>query len=164
VRGLAGTEEAELSRHLEGGCRACERVVASLRQVTGTDRPQASPLGVERQMMELIWDSARAPWLAGDSSRDSGRQLHYANSEFELNARVEGTENGSSVLSGRLQSRFRVGVSDLAVRVVSDHEVVDSSSTGALGEFELPLSDVDDVELQIALKDDLELIVTLTDA
>ncbi len=179
VRGEAGDDEAELSRHLEAGCESCQRVVTSLREVasgaSGERPPISAPASaetikgialykepVERQVMDLVWDSARAPWLLGEGSHDPGRQLHYANSEFVLNARVEGgAGTNASTLSGRLQSLFQVGVHDLEVRLVSERAVLDSGATGTLGEFELPLSEADPVELQIALTDARELIVTL---
>lgn len=164
-----------MQRHLEAGCENCERVVTSLRRVVEVSEseresaPADAVLGpvkglfaVETQVMELVWDSARAPSFVTDDSEAGSRQLRFANSEFELDARVAKQEGGSgSKLEGKLQSRFLIGVEDLEVRLVSNEEVVDSSSTDSDGAFELPLSRADGVELQIALADDRELIATL---
>ena len=158
-----------MRRHLDEGCENCERVVRSLRRVDGDDersglhRAASERLAADREMMDLVWDSARAPWLGGADGEDEGRQLHFAHSEYELNARVANGAAGRTTLSGRLQSRFQVGVGNLPVRLVSRRRVLDSSSTGDLGEFELPVELDEAVELQIALADDRELIATIGD-
>ena len=180
VRGLAAEDDAAAMRaHLEGGCETCSRVVASLREIveagSAAGEGAAPTIGAardlmpessvaERQQMELVWDSARAPFLLDAVGSESGRQLHFATGEFELNARVEGAaDDDGALLMGRLQSRYQVPVTDLRVRLVSSSRVIDSIQTGELGEFELALGPdgPSPFELWIALDEEHELVAML---
>lgn len=162
VRGAADeADSVSMTDHLESGCESCRRVVASLRAAYGADPvPSVQP---SREVMELVWDSALAPFQLADAGpAESGRQLNFSTSEFELSARLEdGDLDAATALMARLQSKFKVPVTDLPVTLCAAGSEVDSVTTGELGEFELSLDVGGSVELVIALDDEHELVATV---
>jgi len=172
VRGTAAEADAfSMREHLESGCDSCRRVVASLRAVeqSGSERSALNKKTASREgkaateVMELVWDSLRAPFQLFDAGpAESGRQLNFSSNAFELSARIEdGAGTGGAVLMARLHSKFEAPVAGFGVRLIADNGVIHTASTGELGQFELSHDFSSPVELRIALDGERELIAHL---
>ncbi len=171
VRGVAGTDEGEMREHLDTGCESCQRVERSLRRVSlvGDGEPERlsaeevlGPIrglfGFESRVLELVWDSARAPSFARGDLRETRRELHFADREYKLEMLVERPPGGGARLLGRLVPRTAADVDALRVRLLSESSVIDLGSTDSGGGFVFWVQAAATVEVQVALSEERELV------
>lgn len=172
VRGTAAEKDtSSMKKHLADGCDSCSRVLASLRAVEhggspigGADSRLTGRSGeLATEVMDLVWDSARAPFQLADAGpAESGRQLNFTTSEFDLSVRLEsGADGAASVLMARLQSRFEAPTSEFEVRLTAGKQAAEPVVTGELGEFELPLDSTGPFELLIVVDEHHRLVAKL---
>jgi hypothetical protein len=153
---------AEVARHLEAGCVACERTVrlwAALLSVADQETADGSIKAAIRQVsrrfaghrrrladaasqaVALVFDSFHEPQLAGiRASGLSPRHLLYKAGHYTIKLQVEpaGTADRVSIVGQILNEEDPTGVlRHIAVRALKGTRTLDRTLTNELGEFHL---------------------------
>lgn len=161
LRGLVDRDTgAEMSRHLDAGCRRCELAVAALSRVAevaeadarleisrGAIRSakaihpvrQADRLPAWRHLtLELIDGGAVAPAATGLRGLTDAQRFTYGGDGLELGLELDpacGSEH--LTISGELLHRRRGHLAGVPAFLVNGQEVVDQGTTDELGSFRL---------------------------
>ncbi|HTZ75845.1 MAG TPA: hypothetical protein VMB47_18155 [Candidatus Aquilonibacter sp.] len=175
-----------MQKHLEGGCKSCEKELSLWRRVTETARRQPNPEPSEGAVRlvkaifatqkprkiakplpmaaELLFDSMRAPALAGVRSVAGGaRQLLFGLGVHRIDLRMEPELNTDQVrIIGQVLDSSNPGkFSKVTVSLHSGNKPAKVSETNDLGEFQLEGCLSDRLRLSAALPKGEEISVVL---
>jgi len=163
VRGLGeGTARSAMETHLSSGCSRCQRTVDLLRGIAVAARGEADyeppeyvirgakaiysqrrpeTISFPRLLARLVFDSARDPLPAGMRSQDQiSRHVLYQAGSYCLDLQLEQQpESGLVTLIGQLadQAKPAEGTADVPVWLMERQNLVASSLSNKLGEFQL---------------------------
>ena len=177
ARGLieAGPARSAMETHLLG-CPRCERIVNLLRRVTATAHAEAGfeppehtiryaqaiyslygpeKISFPRLIARLVYDSGRAPLLAGMRSQNRlSRHALYEAGSYCLDVQLE-QQPGSGLVSltGQLADRSKppTSTADLPVRLMERKSLITSTLSNRLGEFRLEYAPARNLRLQLPL-------------
>jgi hypothetical protein len=163
VRGLMSDTEREAMRaHLNAGCVKCREVAGLFARAMVRANADASydppeyavqcaraiyvlqhPREVKRApgfVAKLVYDSFRAPLLAGVRSQQQGvaQQLLYEAGPYHLDLQLQRKIDSSEVVMlGQIASREQpaIGVPNVPVLLLSEHSVLSKALSNHLGEF-----------------------------
>jgi hypothetical protein len=164
ARNVVGPRQrAEMESHLSDGCKQCSNNLSLWQRVSKATKheaaymPPASIVGTvkgtfgirgprrvgraARAAASLLFDSARAPLVAGVRSAATGeRQLLYGVSKYRIDVRIEPQPNSERVaLVGQVLNSMDPGesIGAVPVRLCRGRRVLMESMTSPFGEFDV---------------------------
>lgn len=184
ARGLCRQAEAGAMRaHLDGGCRRCQRRVATVRRVldlarAGDPAPPGYAVRSAKALFALGRPERRSRWLtlpvtlrfdsavvsaaAGTrGARAPERHLLYESGRYTLDLLLGGGESAQAVIAGQLLERPGEPLARVPAYLVDGGSVVTCSVTDEMGGFELRGELADAPELWLLVSDDRRIAVSL---
>jgi hypothetical protein len=180
---MSADEQAEAKKHLESGCKRCERTVATwqtVRQAGTVEAAYQPPAGAVRiakaafaaaglesspSGIKLLFDSILRPAVAGVRSASSDtRQLLYGVGPYLLDLYISAKSGGKaiSVTGQLLNSKFPEKILNAVPIVVGNGKgKVVLATTNNFGEFQGELEYSGDLELRLPSPDGSEIVIQL---
>jgi hypothetical protein len=188
ARNVIGEDEkVAMQSHLETGCEACSRelrIWQRFQQVAGRESVFAPPAGAVRtvnaafanrsttrlrlaksQIASLLFDSFRAPLLAGvRSSGSSSQQLLYGAGDYRIDVRIEPQMDSEKVvLIGQVLNSADPDerLSELPVNLLKGRRLLAESITTEFGEFQIECQLEGSLRLVVLLRGPLKVSLPL---
>lgn len=184
ARGVVeGKDKAMMQRHLDEGCKACQKEVSLWQRVkeAASRQPNSAPSEgavrsakamfaaqrplAESAVAEILFDSMQAPALAGVRSAAGGaRQMLFGLGNHRIDLRVElQSESHKGTIIGQILDSSDPGVvaGNVPISLYLDHELVTVSETNEFGEFQLECSLAGRLQLRATLPQGQEISVIL---
>jgi len=186
---VAATKHQEMDRHLEAGCKQCEKTLSLWQKVRQTAKsaagsePPASAVRIAKAgfspvrggqpsavpgLVEVLFDSFLQPLVAGARSSGSEmRQMLYKADHYQVDLQIEAKPGtGKLVVTGQLIDMRDPGVpaQGLSVTISNLRGNVVQGVTNEFGEFREEIQASSDLELQLPGDNEKAVILSLRDA
>jgi len=186
ARGTAAAEAvAKMQKHLESGCGKCAEIanemnkiaqmykrepsyappqetVQAVKVLMSVQRLASSPRA-ERHILQLFFDSATQPLLAGVRGAMAGRQLLYQKDNCCIDLRLEAKPGNRIEMVGQVLDSGAIGrgLDQIPVSLQKGDRTVAQTLTNHFGEFRLVLEDTENVQMIVDVTVDRKLILPL---
>jgi hypothetical protein len=186
ARGLASPDAiAAMRKHLETGCNKCaamaeemnnialmskressyappQETVRTAKALMGAQR-LASSQSAERHILQVLFDSATQPLVAGVRGAMAGRQLLYQKDNCCIDIRLEAKPGKRVEMVGQVLDSGAIGrgLDRIPVSLQKDEKVFAHTMTNHFGEFRLALDDTDNVLMIVDVTEDRRLVLPL---
>jgi hypothetical protein len=186
ARGAASPDAvAKMQTHLETGCSKCAAVADEMNKIAVMSKrepsyepPQetvraakalmgaqklASLQPAERHILQVLFDSARQPLLAGVRGAMAGRQLLYQKDNCCIDIRLEAKSGNRVEMVGQVLDSGAIGrgLDQIPVSLQKGDRTFAQTLTNHFGEFRLVLEDTDNVQMIVDVTVDRRLVVPL---
>jgi hypothetical protein len=186
ARGAASPDvESKMRKHLESGCSKCSEIVAEMNKIAQMSKREASyeppqavirtakalmgvqklagvPRG-ERHVLQILFDSASQPLLAGVRGTSAGRQLLYQKDNCCIDIRLEAKPGSRVEMVGQVLDSGAIGrgLDQIPVSLQKGERIFAHTLTNHFGEFRLVLDDTENVQMIVDVTEDRRLVVPL---
>ena len=186
ARGAASPEAvAEMQKHLETGCNKCAEMAAEMNKIAQMSKREpsyepppetvrtakalmsvqklASSPRAERHVLQVLFDSATQPLLAGVRGAMAGRQLLYQKDNCCIDIRLEAKPGRRVEMVGQVLDSGAIGrgLDRIPVSLQKGDQIFAQTLTNHFGEFRLVLDDTDNVQMIVDVTVDRRLVVPL---
>lgn len=184
-RGTAAPDVvARMQKHLASGCSKCAEIANEMNKIAQMSKREASysppqdavrmakalmsgqnlaSPHAERHVLQVLFDSATQPLLAGVRGAMAGRQLLYQKDNCCIDIRLE-AESGKRVeMVGQVLDSGAIGrgLDQIPVSLQKGEQIFARTLTNHFGEFRLVLDDTDNVQMIVDVTVDRRLVVPL---
>ena len=186
ARGVALPEAiVEMQKHLETGCKKCAEMAAEMNKIAQMSKREpsyepppetvrtakalmsvqklASSPRAERHVLQVLFDSATQPLLAGVRGAMAGRQLLYQKDNCCIDIRLEAKPGRRVEMVGQVLDSGAIGrgLDRIPVSLQKGDQIFAQTLTNHFGEFRLVLDDTDNVQMIVDVTVDRRLVVPL---
>ena len=186
ARGAVSPEATtKMQEHLETGCDKCAEMAAEMNKLAAMSKREplyAPPQGTvraakafmsaqrlaaspraERHILQVLFDSATQPLLAGVRGAMAGRQLLYQKDNCCIDIRLEAKAGKRVEMVGQVLDSGAIGrgLDQIPVSLQKDEKIFAHTLTNHFGEFRLVLEDTDNVLMIVDVTVDRRLVVPL---
>ena len=186
ARGAASPDvAAQMQKHLETGCKKCAEMAAEMNRIAlmskrepsyeppqETVRAAKALMSVQRlaaapraetHVLQLLFDSATQPLLAGVRGAMAGRQLLYQKDNCCIDIRLEAKAGSRVEMVGQVLDSGAIGrgLDRIPVSLQKGDRTFAQTLTNHFGEFRLVLEDTDNVQMIVDVTEDRRLVVPL---
>jgi hypothetical protein len=176
---------AQMKKHLETGCNKCSEMAAEMNKIAQMSKREASyepPKAAvhaakalmaiqklaeapraERHILQILFDSATQPLLAGVRGASAGRQLLYQKDNCCIDIRMEAKSGGRVEMVGQVLDSGAIGrgLDQIPVSLQRGEQIFARTLTNHFGEFRLVLDDTKNVQMIVDVTLDRRLVVPL---
>ena len=176
---------AEMQKHLDTGCNKCTEMAVEMnriaqmskREVSYEPPPEtvrtakalmsaqklASSPRAERHILQVLFDSATQPLLAGIRGAMAGRQLLYQKDNCCIDVRLEAKPGNRVEMVGQVLDSGAIGrgLDQIPVSLQKGDRMLAQTLTNHFGEFRLVLDDTDNVQMIVDVTVDRRLVLPL---
>jgi hypothetical protein len=174
-----------MQKHLESGCRKCSEMAAEMNKIAQMSKREASyepPQATvhaakalmaiqklaeapraERHILQILFDSATQPLLAGVRGAMAGRQLLYQKDNCCIDVRLESKPGNRVEMVGQVLDSGAIGrgLDQIPVSLQKGERIFAHTLTNHFGEFRLVLDDTENVQMIVDVTEDRRLVVPL---
>jgi hypothetical protein len=173
-----------MQKHLESGCSKCSEMAAEMSKIAQMSKrevsyepPQAAVHAAkalmaiqklaeaprERHILQILFDSATQPLLAGIRGASAGRQLLYQKDNCCIDIRLEAKPGSRVEMVGQVLDSGAIGrgLDQIPVSLQKGEQIFAQTLTNHFGEFRLVLDDTENVQMIVDVTPDRRLVVPL---
>ncbi len=186
ARGTAAADVvAKMQKHLESGCSKCAEIADEMNKIAQMSKREpsyapppeavraakalmsvnrlASRPRAETYILQLFFDSAVQPLLAGVRGAMAGRQLLYQKDNCCIDLRLEAKPGSRVEMVGQVLDSGAIGrgLDQIPVSLQKGEQIFAQTLTNHFGEFRLVLDDTENVQMIVDVTQDRRLVVPL---